>query len=208
MLELFRRAALIAATLSTGLIAGLLYSYACSVMPGLSRADNRTFVDVMQRVNAAILNGWFLISFLGALVFTAVAAVLHFGAGGRSLLPWIVAALVLYGAAFLVTIGINVCQWPVRSPRWRPFGGELSGHATNTVGDTRRSVSLQLVSAGSRGRRRGLRAPSRGAPRQAAARAVPRPASAGGRAATHRRRSTLWSRRNITDCATGRQWGA
>jgi uncharacterized membrane protein len=108
MLELFRRAALIAATLSTGLIAGLLYSYACSVMPGLSRADNRTFVDVMQRVNAAILNGWFLISFLGALVFTAVAAVLHFGTGGRSLLPWIVAALVLYGAAFLVTIGINV----------------------------------------------------------------------------------------------------
>ncbi len=108
MSEGVRGAALVAATITTGLIAGLLYAYACSVMIGLSRTDDRTFVDVMQRINVAIVNGWFLISFFGALVFTAAAAVLHLHGDGRPVLPWIVAALVLYVAALVITIGVNI----------------------------------------------------------------------------------------------------
>jgi len=77
-------------------------------MIGLSRTDDRTFVDVMQRINVAIVNGWFLISFFGALVFTAAAAVLHLHGDGRPVLPWIVAALVLYVAALVITIGVNI----------------------------------------------------------------------------------------------------
>jgi uncharacterized membrane protein len=46
----------------------------CSVMPGLRRTDDRTFVSAMQRINVAILNGWFMLSFFGALVVMAVAA--------------------------------------------------------------------------------------------------------------------------------------
>ena len=108
MLEWVRGAALVSATITTGLMAGLLYAYACSVMIGLSRTDDRTFVDVMQRINVAIVNGWFLISFLGALVFTTLAAVLHMRGDGRPVLPWIVAALVLYLAALVITIGVNI----------------------------------------------------------------------------------------------------
>ena len=48
MLELFRGGALAAATLTTGLMAGLYYAYAISVMLGLSRTDDRTFVSAMQ----------------------------------------------------------------------------------------------------------------------------------------------------------------
>ena len=56
MLELFRSGALAAATLTTGLMAGLYYAYAYSVMLGLSRTDDRTFVSAMQQINVAILN--------------------------------------------------------------------------------------------------------------------------------------------------------
>jgi uncharacterized membrane protein len=108
MLELFRGASLVAATIAMGLIAGLLYAYACSVMVGLGRTDDRTFVRAMQSINVAIINGWFLLSFIGALVLTALAVVLHLGADGRSVLPWLVAALVLYLAALVTTAAVNI----------------------------------------------------------------------------------------------------
>jgi uncharacterized membrane protein len=107
MLDLIRGAALIAATLTTGLVAGLFYAYSMSVMPGLGKSADRTFVEAMQRINVAILNGWFAIGFGGALVFTALAAALHLG-GARSVLLWTVAALVLYVAVLAITFRFNV----------------------------------------------------------------------------------------------------
>jgi uncharacterized membrane protein len=108
MLELFRTATLLAAVLTMGLMAGLFYAYAMSVMPGLAKADPRTLIDGMQRINVAILNGWFALAFGGAVVFTLVALLLHLRADGRSVLPWIVAGLVLYLIALGITFGINV----------------------------------------------------------------------------------------------------
>jgi uncharacterized membrane protein len=108
MLDLFRGASLIAATLTMGLVAGLFYAYSISVMPGLGRAADRSFVDAMQRINVAILNGWFALGFGGALVFTALAALLQIGADGRAVLLWTVAALVLYGTVLAVTFALNV----------------------------------------------------------------------------------------------------
>jgi uncharacterized membrane protein len=108
MLELFRGGALAAATLTTGLMAGLYYAYAISVMLGLSMTDDRTFVSAMQQINVAIINPWFFVSFFGALVFTALAGVLHLLGDWRAVLPWIVAALVLYVATLVITFGFNV----------------------------------------------------------------------------------------------------
>jgi len=107
MLE-FRGAALVAATVTMGLVAGLFYVFSHAIMPGLGRSDDRTFVGGFQAIDKAIINPWFLISFLGALVFTALAAVLHLGGDGRPVLPWIVAALVLYGAALAITFTVNI----------------------------------------------------------------------------------------------------
>jgi uncharacterized membrane protein len=45
-----------AALRAMGLIAGLFYAYACSVMPGLADADDRTVIDAMQQINEAIEN--------------------------------------------------------------------------------------------------------------------------------------------------------
>ncbi|HYS37034.1 MAG TPA: anthrone oxygenase family protein [Pseudonocardiaceae bacterium] len=104
-MELLRTAVLIAATITTGLVAGLFYAFACSVMLGLGRADDRTFVEAMQRINVAILNGWFAIGFGGAVVLDAVAIALN---SHGPILLWLVAALVLYGAAVVITMAVNV----------------------------------------------------------------------------------------------------
>jgi uncharacterized membrane protein len=98
-------ATLVAATVANGLMAGLFAAYSYAVMPGLGKAGDRTFVEAMQRTNAAILNGWFGICFAGALLFAVAAAALHLG---RPPLLWIVTGLVLYAAVLVVTFVVNV----------------------------------------------------------------------------------------------------
>jgi uncharacterized membrane protein len=108
MLELARGVALVAATMTMGLMAGVFGLYAHTIMPGLGRTDDRTFVGAFQSIDRAIINPLFLPTFLGALVLTGLAAALHLGADGRSVLPWVAAAFVLYLAVFVITIGVNV----------------------------------------------------------------------------------------------------
>ena len=107
MSEILGDAVLIAATLTTGLMAGVFGIYSNAIMPGLRRTDDRTFVAAFQSVDRAIINPAFMATFLGALVLTVLAAALHLG-DGRPLLPWIVAALILYLVVFVVTIRVNV----------------------------------------------------------------------------------------------------
>ncbi|MGH3983909.1 MAG: DUF1772 domain-containing protein, partial [Pseudonocardiaceae bacterium] len=108
MLELSRGAALVAATIAMGLFAGLFYTFACAVMPGLHRMDDHTFVSGMQQINVAILNGWFFATFLGAPLVTALAGLLQLGGGSRRVLLWIVAAFILCVVAFVITVVVNV----------------------------------------------------------------------------------------------------
>ncbi|ROR44574.1 DUF1772 domain-containing protein [Kitasatospora cineracea] len=107
-MAVLRTATLVGAVLLAGLGAGLFYSYACSVMPGLARVGDRAFVDTMQRINTAILNGWFMLSFLGALVLIVAAGLLQWRGGNRTVLLWIVAAAVLYVVMLAVTGAVNV----------------------------------------------------------------------------------------------------
>jgi len=100
--------ALVAATITTGLIAGLFFAFACAVMPALGRSSDRTFVEAMQKINVAILNGWFMLCFLGSLFLGILAVVLHLRRDGRSALPWIIAGLVLYVVVLAITGGVNV----------------------------------------------------------------------------------------------------
>ena len=108
MVELLRGVSLVAATITMGLAAGLFFTFSISVMPGLGRTADRSFVDAMQRINVAILNGWFALAFGGALVCTALATLLQLGADGREVLLWTVAALVLYGTVLAITFAVNV----------------------------------------------------------------------------------------------------
>lgn len=108
MLAALRSSTLVAATVTMGLLAGLFFAFAMSVMPGLSRTDNRVFVEAMQQINVAILNPWLALILAGPPVFAIITAVLHFQAGQRAAVAWIGTALVLYVIALLITIGVNV----------------------------------------------------------------------------------------------------
>lgn len=96
---------LAAATITKGLVAGVFVLYAHTIMPGLAKTDDRTFVGAFQAIDRAIINPWFMACFFGAPVLTAVTALLFLGDSGFVL---IAGAFVLYAVTFAVTIGINV----------------------------------------------------------------------------------------------------
>jgi uncharacterized membrane protein len=106
MLKVLQGVALIAATMSMGLMAGVFGLYAHAIMPGLRKTDDRTFVGAFQAIDRAIINPLFMSSFLGALVLAGAAAALL--GGERSVLPWIAVALVLYLAVVVITIAVHV----------------------------------------------------------------------------------------------------
>jgi uncharacterized membrane protein len=108
MLRVLQGVTLVAATMTVGMMAGVFGLYAHTIMPGLGRTDDRTFVGAFQSIDRAIINPWFVPIFLGALVFTALAAALHLDADGRSVLPWIAVALALYLAAFVITVRVHL----------------------------------------------------------------------------------------------------
>lgn len=104
LLESLRPPVLLAATLATGLQAGTYYAWASGVMPGLARADDRTFVATMNHVNVAIVNPVFMLTFLGAPALAA-AAVATSAPGARG---WAIAGLALALGTVAITAGGNV----------------------------------------------------------------------------------------------------
>lgn len=105
--DLWRTATLVAATLTTGLTAGLLTSFSIAVMPGLREADDHTFLTTMQATNRRIINPAFLVIFLGAILWTLAAMVLQLASRGPSL-PWIVTALALNIGVLAVTRAVHL----------------------------------------------------------------------------------------------------
>jgi uncharacterized membrane protein len=108
MLELVRNVVLIAATATTGLGIGALYTFAHTVMPGLARTDDRTLVRAFVAMDRAIMNPWFLGCFVGAPLLTALAVALHLPAGQRAVLPWTVVALLLQLVVVVITGRVNI----------------------------------------------------------------------------------------------------
>ncbi|HZX02710.1 DUF1772 domain-containing protein [Kribbella sp.] len=101
-----RVAALMAATMTTGLVAGVYGIYANAFMPGLGKTDDRTFITAFQAVDRAIVNPLFLgLGFVGALLFTLLGGVLSLK---EKALPWIAVAFVLYLISMIVTVAVNV----------------------------------------------------------------------------------------------------
>jgi uncharacterized membrane protein len=101
-----RVASLLAATMATGLMAGIYGIYSNAFMPGLAKTDDKTFIGAFQAVDRAIINPVFLLlGFLGAAVFTVLAGLLSLK---EKALPWIAVAFVLYLITMIITIAVNV----------------------------------------------------------------------------------------------------
>ena len=108
-LTVVRLAVLVLATLATGLSAGVFWLYAHTVMPGLRRVDDRTFVSAFGAIDRAIINPWFMAGgFLGAPLLTALAAALHLGEEWRGVLGWTLVALTAYLVLVVITVAVNV----------------------------------------------------------------------------------------------------
>ena len=101
-------AVLVAATVVVGLVAGVFGIFSHTIMPGLRRTDDRTFVSAFQSIDAAIINPWFMAAFFGGLVLTGTAAALLIRSGSGEVLPWIIGAFVLYFIAVVITMAVNV----------------------------------------------------------------------------------------------------
>jgi uncharacterized membrane protein len=107
-MEVLQGVCLLAATISVGLMAGVFGLYTHTIMPGLGKTDDRTFVGAFQAIDRAIINVWFLPVFMGALILTALATAFSIGEERRDALPWAVAAFVLYLVVVIVTARVNV----------------------------------------------------------------------------------------------------
>ena len=93
---------LAATALASGLIAGLFYSYSCSVNPGLGALSDQHYLAAMQSINRAILNPVFFFSFMGTLILLPLSTYQHFG---TARFYWLLAATVVY---VIGTFGITM----------------------------------------------------------------------------------------------------
>ena len=124
-------------TVAMGLMAGLFFAFDVSVMPGLRRADDRTFVIAMRNVNEAIENGLFGLVFVGAFVATGVAAVVQRRLGHRRGARWTWAALALYTLCLVLTMGVEI---PLNDQLAR--AGTAFGEARKKFEDTWAGVNV------------------------------------------------------------------
>lgn len=99
---------LITATL-TGLSAGLLYAYACSVNLGLGRLPDKEYLAAMQSINKEILNPVFFMGFFGALILLPVTSFLNYSQPVTSRFIFLIVATLIYATGtFGVTAFGNV----------------------------------------------------------------------------------------------------
>lgn len=107
--DLLNNFLLILTAVTTGLMAGLFYSFTVSVMPGLKRLSDNEFITVMQSINASIQNLLFFISFLGAPVFLLVSVFLHSEEPSNAkFVLLLISAIIYLTGVFGVTIFGNI----------------------------------------------------------------------------------------------------
>jgi uncharacterized membrane protein len=98
-----------AATLTSGLISGFFYAYACSVTLGLALLPDEQYIEAMQAINATVRNGVFAFSFFGAVLSLLLALVIHAPRLRSRRFALVALACVLYiGGGFMVTFLVNV----------------------------------------------------------------------------------------------------
>ena len=109
MANFLLNAAVFAAALGSGLMAGLFFVFSVFMMTALARLGAPQGIAAMQSVNVAILNPLFLIVFMGTAILslvTAVGAIWNWSSAGSG---WMLAGSLLYLIGIiLVTMLFNV----------------------------------------------------------------------------------------------------
>lgn len=99
---------LVTATL-VALMAGLFYSWSVSVIPGLARVADDTYLKAMHAMNRAIQNPLFLLAFMGAVVLLPICTWQQYTGTFSGRAGLLLATTVVYGVGvFGVTVVGNV----------------------------------------------------------------------------------------------------
>jgi uncharacterized membrane protein len=95
--------------LCSALMAGLFYSYTCSVTSGLKLLPNAEYIAAMQAINRAIQNPLFFVSFFGILLLLPVCTYLQYSKPMITQFCLILSATIVYFAGvFAATIFGNI----------------------------------------------------------------------------------------------------
>lgn len=101
----FANIVLLITAFTTALIAGLFYSYSCSVNPGLGKLPDAGYMAAMQSINREILNPLFFMSFMGTLILLPVSTWLQYSNPVPARFYLMLAATIIY---VLGTFGVTV----------------------------------------------------------------------------------------------------
>jgi len=93
--------------LLTGLTAGLCFTWANAVTPGIGRLENISFLKAFQAMNRAIINGRFMLVFFGPVILLFLNTYL-FRNSSISFWLFLAAAILFFVGIGLVTIFGNV----------------------------------------------------------------------------------------------------
>ncbi|PJJ73461.1 putative membrane protein [Diaminobutyricimonas aerilata] len=97
----------VAASVVSGLGAGVFLAFSSGVMPGLARTSDAVYVESMRGINRAVINGVFLGAIFGAVPLLVAAAVAAFAEGATAAGWLLTASGLVYLAGVLVVTGIR-----------------------------------------------------------------------------------------------------
>jgi len=105
----FHQITIFTTILLSGLVAGLLYSYSCSVNIGLRALPDAEYLKAMQSINLAIQNPFFFVSFMGLMIMLPLSAwQLHSLPSHFSYYAVLLAMILYFIGVFGVTVVENV----------------------------------------------------------------------------------------------------
>ncbi|MGI9551465.1 MAG: DUF1772 domain-containing protein [Aurantibacter sp.] len=100
---------LILATLSTGIMAGIFFTWSNAVTTGLGRLTDLEYLRAFQAMNRTILNPAFFLAIFGPAVLLPLSSFMHFKALPDYLFWMLLAASLLYlGGVIVVTFAGNI----------------------------------------------------------------------------------------------------
>lgn len=103
----FPNIVLVLATTCTALMAGLFFSYSCSVVLGLRTLPDEQYIAGMQSINRAILNPLFFIVFFGTLLLLPLCTYLNYSQPTSKRFWFLMAGTILYFVGVLGTTVIG-----------------------------------------------------------------------------------------------------
>ncbi|WP_166923575.1 anthrone oxygenase family protein [Flavobacterium poyangense] len=98
---------LLLATLLTGLLAGIFFTWGNAITPGIGRLDAINYLRAFQHMNRTILNPSFFLIIFGSMLLSFITAYFH---KSDTTLFWLTisAALIYFAGVFLVTLLGNI----------------------------------------------------------------------------------------------------